>query len=321
MKTKYLFAVLAILLPFSKNIDAQTVNRGPYLQMATTSSIYIHWRTNSSTDSKVWYGDDPNNLTSTLSIPGNRTDHVIHITGLASNTVYYYAVGNNSGQLEGGDADHYFKTSPFGNSNETVRAWVLGNAGNDSGDQEDVRDGFYNFIGDTNIDLMLLLGDNAYDDGTDSEYQDYWFDGIYQDHIINSVMYSTFGNHDGGASDSDEESGPYYEIFNFPKNAQAGGTASGTEAYYSFDYGNIHFLSINSYDIDRDVGEDMYDWVVSDLNSTNKNWIVAFFHYPPYTGNDNNSSDTHPKETDMRENFLPILEAAGVDLVLSCSSP
>ena len=317
METIKRLLLLAIVMHFFYLSQAQTVQRGPYLQMATTSSIYIHWKTNSPTNTKVWYGDAPNNLASTLTVPGSRTNHEIHITGLSANTIYYYAVGNNGGQLEGGDDDHFFKTSPGSNSNATVKAWVLGNAGNDEDDQNDVRDGFYNFIGDENIDLMILLGDNAYEDGTDSEYQDYWFDGIYQEHIINSVMYSTFGNHDGGASESDEEEGPYYDIFNFPKNGQAGGQASGTEAYYSFDYGNIHFISINSYDIDRDVGEPMYDWVLDDVNNTNQDWIVAFFHYPPYTGNDNNSSDTHPKETDMRENFVPILEDAGVDLVLS----
>ena len=211
----------------------------------------------------------------------------------------------------------FLKPHPSSNTNETIRAWVLGNAGNNNSLQMDVRDGFYSFIGNTPVDLMLLLGDNAYDDGTDSEYQTSWFENMYEDRLIQSVMYSTFGNHDGGASDSDTEDGPYYDIFNFPRNAEAGGVASGTEAYYSFDYGNIHFVSINSYDIDRSVGAPMYDWLVDDLNNTNQEWKVAFFHYPPYTGNDNNSSDTHPKETDMREDFIPVLESAGVDLVLS----
>lgn len=306
-----------ILLVFHIDINAQAIDRGPYLQCVTTQSIYIHWRTDSPTDSKVWYGDDPNNLNLTLLASGNREDHKILIPSLTPNTIYYYAVGDSNGQMAGGDSEHFFKASPNQNSTETIRAWILGNAGNDGDDQDDVRDGFYSFIGNQHVDLMLLLGDNAYEDGTDSEYHDSWFEDKYEDRLINSVMWSTFGNHDGGASDSDDESGPYYDIFNFPANGQAGGEPSGTEAYYSFDYGNIHFISINSYDIDRDVGEPMNEWVIDDLNSTTQDWIVAFFHYPPYTGNDNNSSDNHPKETDMRENFVPILEAAGVDLIVS----
>jgi hypothetical protein len=317
MNSKAPLLALIFLLAICFKINAQSIDRGPYLQLVTTSSIFIHWRTDSQTDSKVWYGDDPANLNLTLTDPDNTTDHQINITGLSSNTTYYYAVGDSNGQMAGGDNDHYFKTSPNQNTTQTIRAWALGNAGNDHGDQRDVRDGFYDYIGNNHIDLLLLIGDNAYDDGKDSEYQESWFEDMYEDRLISSPMWSTFGNHDGGESDSDDESGPYYDIFNFPKNGQAGGVSSGTEAYYSFDYGNIHFISINSYDIDRDVGEPMYDWVVDDLDDTNQDWIVAFFHYPPYSGTGNNSSDTHPKETDMRENFISVLEAAGVDLVLS----
>ena len=41
------------------------------------------------------------------------------------------------------------------------------------------------------------------------------------------------GNHDGHSADSVTQTGPYYDIFTLPENAEAGGVASGTEAYYS----------------------------------------------------------------------------------------
>ena len=46
---------------------------------------------------------------------------------------------------------------------------------------------------------------------------------------------------------SPTETGPYFDIFSLPTKAEAGGLASGTEAYYSFDYGNIHFVVLDSY--------------------------------------------------------------------------
>ena len=37
-----------------------------------------------------------------------------------------------------------------------------------------------------------------------------------------------------------------YGIFELPTQGQSGGVPSGTEQYYSFDYGNIHFVCLNS---------------------------------------------------------------------------
>ena len=317
MNKNVLFKALILVFFFGVDVNAQTINRGPYLQSVTTGSIFIKWRTDVASASKVWYGTTQGNLNNVVDLGGSTTDHEVQITGLNSNTTYYYAVGYGSTQLAGDDSDHYFNTTPPTSTSQTIRAWVLGNAGHQDSNQRNVRDAFYNYIGNNHIDLMLLLGDNAYDDGTDAEYQLSWFENMYEDRLINSVMWSCFGNRDGGSADSETETGPYYDIFTFPTNAEAGGVASGTEAYYSFDYGNIHFISINTWDIDRDPGEPMITWVQNDVNATTQDWIVAMFHHPPYTGNNGNSSDTHPNESDMREDFVPILEAAGVDLVLS----
>jgi hypothetical protein len=60
----------------------------------------------------------------------------------------------------------------------------------------------------------------------------------------------------------------------------------------------------------------MHTWLAADLASTNQDWIVAFWHHPPYTKG-SHDSDTESKLIDMRTNFLPLLEAGGVDLVLS----
>ncbi|HTL52282.1 MAG TPA: metallophosphoesterase, partial [Planctomycetota bacterium] len=46
------------------------------------------------------------------------------------------------------------------------------------------------------------------------------------------------------------------------------------------------------------------------------NWIVAFWHHPPYSKG-SHDSDKEGKLIEMREQALPLLEAGGVDLVLS----
>lgn len=313
---RLLFTILFIEL-VAINVFGQSIDRGPYLQSVTTGSIYINWRTDSPTDSKIWYGDSPGNLISTVADAANVTDHELQINGLSTNTTYYYAVGNNIGQMAGGDDSHYFITTPDTTGNQLVRAWILGDCGTANDNQRDVRDAYYNFIGAEQTDAIILLGDNAYSDGTQSEYQMALFENMYEEKLVNSVLWPSFGNHDGHSSLSVTQTGPYYEIFALPKNGEAGGQPSSTEAYYSFDYGNIHFICINSDDIDAAVDGPMVQWIETDINATNQEWIVAYFHHPPYTGEGGNESDIKASSTDMRENVIPVLEAGGVDLVFS----
>jgi hypothetical protein len=126
------------------------------------------------------------------------------------------------------------------------------------------------------------------------------------------------GNHDGHTADSLAQTGPYYSIFTFPTSGEAGGLASGTEAYYSFDYGNIHFICLESYQVPGNgtAFTTMKNWLTNDVNSTAREWIIAFWHHPPYTKGSHNS-DSESQLVKMRTDVNPILEAAGVDLVLS----
>ncbi len=78
-----------------------------------------------------------------------------------------------------------------------------------------------------------MLGDNAYKDGTDSEYQQAVFN-TYPSLLRQTPVWPTLGNHDGRSADSFFQTGVYYDIFSLPTNAEAGGSISGTEAYYSF---------------------------------------------------------------------------------------
>ncbi len=80
-----------------------------------------------------------------------------------------------------------------------------------------------------------------------------------------------------------QPTGPYYDMFTLPAAGEAGGIASGTEAYYSFDYANIHFICLDSYDVDRSVDGAMLTWLEYDLVATTADWIIAFWHHPPYT--------------------------------------
>ncbi len=316
-KIRILLVLLAFLLT-EIEMTAQSVLRGPYLQLNTPTSIIVRWRTDALVQSHLWYGLSPNNLDMTTSINGATTEHEIQLEGLSPSTTYYYRIGDQNGPYPPLSQSQYFRTHPAGADHDpTIRAWVLGNAGTKTDDQREVRDAYYALVQEQHLDMMLLLGDNAYDDGKDHEYQEAWFEDMYEHRLLNSVMWSCFGNHDAGDASSSSESGTYYDIFNFPRQGEAGGIPSGTEAYYSFDYGNLHVISLNSTDVDREPGSPMLQWLEDDLAANNKKWLVAMIHHRPYTGSNNNDSDDDPKPTDVREHMLPLLEAAGCDLVLS----
>jgi hypothetical protein len=293
---------------------AATVTRGPYLQLGTPSSIVVRWRTDSATDSQVRYGTVPGSLTLHANNFTATTEHEITLSGLTPDSQYYYSVGTTTTILAGNNADHFFITSPPQGTAAPTRIWVLGDSGTANAAAAAVRNAYFAATGSRHTDIWLMLGDNAYNDGTDAEFQNAVFN-MYPTMLRKSVLWPTLGNHDGHSADSASQSGPYYSIFTLPKQGEAGGVPSGTEAYYSFDYGNIHFICLESYETDRRTNGPMANWLRSDLASTTNDWIVAFWHHPPYSKGSHNS-DTETALIEMRENFLPILEDGGVDLVL-----
>ncbi|MEO6004368.1 MAG: DNRLRE domain-containing protein [Opitutus sp.] len=311
MKIKALFVLLPMLAMLPSVTEAQSLTRGPYLQNGSTTDTTVRWRTSIATDSVVRYGTAAGSLTLTASNATSTTEHEIRLTGLTANTKYYYSIGYGSTTLASG-TDYFVVTAPTGA--KPTRIWVLGDPGTGSTVQTAVRDAYYAFTGTTHTDLWLMLGDNAYSSGTDAEYTARLY-GIYPTMARKSVLWTTIGNHDAGSADSPTQTGPYYNNATLPKQGEAGGVASGTEAYYSFDYGNIHFVCLDSMDTSRSATGPMAVWLTNDLQNNTKDWLVVFFHHPPYSKGSHNS-DSEIELVEMRQNFGPILENYGADLVL-----
>jgi len=289
--------------------------RGPYLQRSSASQITVRWRTSAATDSVVRYGANPEDLAFTASSPALTTEHSVTIAGLQPDSRYSYSIGSSDVTFAAGSGLHFDTHPPTGTAVPT-RIWVLGDSGTANANAAAVRDAYTGYnAGSTQADVWLMLGDNAYNDGTDAEYQAAVFN-MYPDTLKNSVLWSTLGNHDGYSASSATQSGPYYDIHTFPTGGESGGVPSGTEAYYSFDYGNIHFVCLDSYETSRATDAAMASWLENDLAATNQEWIIAFWHHPPYSKGSHNS-DTEARMVEMRQNFLPILEQYGVDLILS----
>src|SRR5688572_16868021 len=254
------WTILLSIAAASGVAEAQSLTRGPYLQQGGSTRITVRWRTSTATNSRVRWGTTSGALTFVKDDTASVTDHVVTLTGLSADTTYFYSVGSTTATLAGGDANHFFVTSPVVGTPKPTRVWVLGDAGTKDANQRAVRDAYYAFTGARHTDLWLMLGDNAYADGTDAEYQAAVYD-MYPAMLRKSVLWSTFGNHDGHTATSSTQTGPYYDMFTFPKAAEIGGAASGTEAYYSFDYANMHVVCLDSQGSSRSATSAMANWL------------------------------------------------------------
>lgn len=322
-----------------------SLTRRPYLNMPNHNSIVVRWRSSQSVVGRVRYGLAPDALNQFTDEPAARTDHEVRLTGLTPYTRYYYSVGSaldtltpeavettsfSPGAPAPTSADYTFRTSPVPGTAVNTRIWIVGDCGRGTQTQASGRDAYYTpgfnggYTGSRIPDLNLQMGDNAYNSGTDSEYQTGYFN-MYANIFRKMPQWSCLGNHDANnGSTSTTANFPYFDMFTFPTAGECGGVGSGTEHYYSFDYGNIHFICLDSQasvtTVDNPatttVNEDgpMATWLRQDLASTTATWIIAFWHHPPYSKGSHNS-DTEGQMVNMRTNFNPILEDGGVDLV------
>ena len=181
------------------------LTRGPYLQGGSPTNVIVRWRTSVPTDSRVQFSTSPVDFGYTVVDPAVSTNHSVNLIGLAPDTKYYYRVGSTGTNLAGG-TNHYFVTSPI--AGKPTRIWALGDCGTASaaGYQafdhvRETRAAYEAFTTARRTDLWLLLGDNAYFTGEDSQYQTAIFD-IFTNQLPNTVLWSTVGNHEALATAS-----------------------------------------------------------------------------------------------------------------------
>lgn len=91
---------------------------------------------------------------------------------------------------------------------------------------------------------------------------------------------------------------------------QAPESPSGTQDYYSFDYGDMHVLVLNT-QIPTPAGMPQYTFAENDLRNSSRPWKVVICHIPAYC------SGGHNEDANMKAMSSNIFEKQGVNLVLS----
>lgn len=154
--------------------------------------------------------------------------------------------------------------------------------------------------GDKSQPSFVLIGGDLVNDGSDQQEWDSFFaaGGKTLDKL---QLYPARGNHDNTEL--------FYTMFDLPDNGPEGKK----EAFYSFDYGDVHFTVMDSNDMGAANQEDI-EWLKKDLAATRQTYKIVMFHHPAYPAVD------IPKDNDraqtIRDAFVPVMEEAGVDLVL-----
>ena len=93
---------------------------------------------------------------------------------------------------------------------------------------------------------------------------------------------------------------------------QAPASASDSQGYYSFDYGDLHVVVMNFMDAGGyAAGSPQYDFIASDLAATTKTWKIVACHSPAY------ASGGHGEDAAMIALTTNVLEPSGVDLVVA----
>jgi 3',5'-cyclic AMP phosphodiesterase CpdA len=187
-----------------------------------------------------------------------------------------------------------------------------------------------------NPDFVFMPGDLVYQRGRIAEYREKFFP-IYNTNEVPLLRSTLFvaapGNHDTGVRDlgSAADTLAYFYYWSQPLNGPVHpsfgilqGPAADQDAFrraagenfprmgnFSFDYGDSHWLVLDSNRYAEWSDPALVEWIAKDLAATSATWKFAGFHHPGL-----HSSRAHAEDQWMRR-LSGVLEAGGVDLVLA----
>jgi hypothetical protein len=146
-------------------------------------------------------------------------------------------------------------------------------------------------------ELVLGLGDYSYQPTANC-----WLSKVAS---IDDNMKITIGNHENSAKTGFNQ---YKKSFGLTSNA-----------YYSFDFNNVHFIIMNT-QTPYTVGSSQYNFIKDDLakaaKKDNTNWIIVVMHEPFYTSPTSCKIASCQGIGNLRDTYHPLFDTYEVDLVL-----
>lgn len=304
------------LVPFGKTVAAaEHITLTWAADPQTTQTIT--WKTGSADGAgQVQYGEEsaiqpfPRTAKTAVSVVeelatnwGVMNVHSVTLTGLKPGTSYLYRVQDGAEWSE----THRFTTAPirgndfkflvFGDSQSTqYSVWqtTLHKA----------------YQGNMEAAFFINLGDLV-DVGQDYAQWKAWLDAAQG--IIDTIpVMPVIGNHE---TYTPERRFSMPVLFTSQLKLPQTGPEGLTGQVYSFDYGDVHFVMLDSQEgEERSFVPDMLErqkvWLENDLAKTNKKWKIISLHRSPYNNKVNHNNN-------IRAAFVPIFDQYHADVVFT----
>ncbi|MGN6294301.1 MAG: purple acid phosphatase family protein [Chitinophagaceae bacterium] len=313
------------LLAFALPVVAAAQVRGVHLSWngisssTTATTMAITWMSDAKGYETVCYGTDSTKLDKKLIAKEDYSADMkayllkATLTRLKPGTCYYYRIGDGR---SGSSNIYSFRTAGKTGSSATftVGVWsdTQDNKGNLSFEQTD---SIVAKLAAYPLHFTLHTGDIV----ENGSVQRSWNNFFETAQPLNArfPFMSVTGNHD---VINDRQAGQfqkpfpvYYDLFNLPND----------QLNYSYDYGNTHFVAINSgyaKGAEKDSlvyfkpGSAEYKWLEKDLAKARRSkhirWIVLYCHYPMYAYGVSQVEQ-------WQQHITPLLDKFGVDLCIS----
>ncbi len=297
--------------------QAATLLWGPYLQDVAADHASILWATRAGDGAAtVRYsalGEAPKLLTPRVTVLAPALTQLgetawlqrVDLTGLTPATRYLYELALD-GQAVTSGLVPAFSTAPLTTqANRPFRVLALGDSGDDGGPQLTLAAA----LEQEQASFFIHVGDIAYFDGKFQQFADYFF-AIYPSLLSRTPLFPVAGNHDYPS-----DALPYRTLFT---PSRTGVPEEGWNRYYSYDWGNAHFVAIDTNTpLDQAIAGNgaMLAWLERDLRETKQTWRIVYFHHPPFPSSAAKLND--PVCDLVRQYITPILERQAVHLVLN----
>ena len=331
-------------------VKAQDFIVKPYVQVGyhpTPTSLDLLWHAKDvDADWSVEWSNTPNGPwvktgkpTSTKIAAANIPAHRVYraqLTGLTSGKKFYYHV------LVGNNAVFTSESQASKTQNQSYRFVAMGDIGAETGDQKKLALQAYL----AKPDYVVVPGDIVYENGLISQYRSKFWPIYNADKadtngapIMRSVPFiASVGNHDADSRDLDlrpdglayflywdqplngpdaKEGGPLTPVLkaseaNRKPFIEAAGLAYPNMTNFSYNYGNAHWIILDSNPYTDWTDKGLQAWIAKDLeDSKDATWHFVLFHHPGF-----NSSREHYEQQHMRL-LSPVFEKGKVDIVFN----
>lgn len=233
------------------------------------------------------------------------------LSGLKPNTMYQYRVGNGVSWSKTCN----FTTAPA--KPDSFKFLVFGDSQSGIPERpiyEPWRTTLHNaYAANPEAKFFVNLGDLV-EIGRMSSHWDAWFDAA--EGVIDRIpAMPVQGNHETYLTPDEELSDKpdaWIGQFSLPQNGPAGLK----NQVYSYDYGNVHFVVLDSQEEEEsprngDILRAQREWLESDLSRSKALWKIVMFHKTPYYVKKTRTNE------EIKRTFCPIFDKHHVDLVLN----